>query len=168
MAIEKSFSYKCLCERSSHSWTTKTAVVPDRCAKCNAKTWNEGAPAIIEKSLADRVRELDTDRRLDLFSKFETCCGQDSGNCVCEPVEIAPVEIRSDKLSIDELRNLIAPIENVPLAPVTVSEDLWKFTSDGPEFPDSGGVYRRQYLVSNPKKRRSVRVDEDDHDRIIE
>ncbi len=46
-------------------------------------------------------------------------------------------------------------------------QELWKFTKDRPEFHDSGRVYRQQYLVSNPKQRRTVRVDDEDHEQII-
>lgn len=66
--------------------------------------------------------------------------------------------------TLAELKAMIAPIESdVPrtLAPEIIEED-WQFTSDRPTKQDSGDWLRYQFLVGNPKKRRTVVVDEDD------
>lgn len=151
--ITKAFVYKCSCESCSHQWTTKSDVIPKCCPKCHGVKWNHGAAPIIEKSLADRVRELDTDRRLSLFAHFETCCGQDSGNCICEPVEAetAQYPANGNKLSITELRALIEPIETLEPVPV----DQWQgWTEPQQTYDDQTGEMRtyRRHVKSGRTK----------------
>jgi hypothetical protein len=58
------------------------------------------------------------------------------------------------------------------IAPVVVEaeavEPEWKFTKEAPQFADDGGVYRRQLLAPMFKRSRTVRVDEEDHEKIID
>lgn len=183
--IEKNFTYKCKCSKCSHEWNTRKDALPDRCAGCNVTGWNsdyvepEAKPKL---SLEDRVRELPTDKRLDLFAQFELCCGMNLGACICPEEIIAPVQIaapvQGERLSIDQLKALIAPIENgvttlssihaqSQIAPALITED-WRFTKDNPQYDDNGRVYRQQYLAPLGKRRRSVEVDADDLEMIIE
>lgn len=46
--------------------------------------------------------------------------------------------------------------------------DEWRFTSDKPQHDEqTDWWFRTQYLVSNPKRKRTVKVDEDDFDNIL-
>ena len=122
------------------------------------------------------VQEWTTDTRLKLFEHFELCCGMNRGECVCpeETITSAAIDSPSQSGSMTDVFAFIAaaqskkgiaqPIE----APQEAVTDQWCFTSEKPQYADDCYVYRQQYLVSNPKRRRSVRVDEDDHDYLIE
>lgn len=57
------------------------------------------------------IKNLSTRDRLLLFAEFELCCGMNRGECTCEPEEFV-VEVSPARKKIDELRDLIAPIEN--------------------------------------------------------
>lgn len=75
------------------------------------------------------------------------------------------------KLSIDELRALISPIEKKETKKeevIQVVEESWKFTNDKPEYHENGRVYRKQILAPEFKKTRTVRVDEEDHTLVID
>jgi hypothetical protein len=135
------------------------------------------APTVQPKSktILDQVRELPTDKRLDLFAHFELCCGMNRGACICpaEEIEIAPIASPSTgKLNLDQLKALIAPIESgESIASASIASPIvedWRFTKDAPQYDDSGRVYRQQYLAPLGKRRRSVEVDADDLDSIIE
>lgn len=116
----------------------------------------------------EAVKTLNVADRLNVFDAFELCCGMNRGACICPPEEIviAPVDPRS---TVDTLRELIAPIERGYSVPVSdpVAED-WRFTKDAPQYDDSGRVYRQQYLAPLGKRRRSVEVDAEDLELIIE
>jgi len=48
-------------------------------------------------------------------------------------------------------------------------EEDWRFTTkDKPQYADDGNVYRKQVLWQVGKQFRTVKVDEDDHDNILE
>ncbi len=48
----------------------------------------------------------------------------------------------------------------------TIDED-WRFTKDKPQYDDSGRVFRKQYLMPDGKRTRTVEVSEYDHEEII-
>jgi len=131
--IEKNLTYKCKCSKCSHGWNTRKDKLPERCAACNVTGWNsdylepETKPQL---TLTDQVRELSVADRLELFAEFELCCGMNRGACICpaEEIEIAPIASPpTGKLNLDQLKALIAPIENGEVMP-TISapvEDVW-------------------------------------------
>lgn len=160
------------CDKCGHVWQSKLETEPGMCAKCKSKLWHGGTvEQVKELTLADRVRDLNTEKRLELFAQFELCCGMNRGQCQC-PAEVLPaqrVEATTERKTVAELRELIAPIETgEQIAPVEpVSED-WLFTKDAPQYDDTGRVFRQQYLAPLGKIRRTVEVDEDDIERIID
>lgn len=145
--IRELICYKCECAKCGHSWTTKAHELPLNCAKCKSTKWND-----------------DYD-----FSLPQ--------NAVVEPLPIVS-QAPGVKMRLDQLKALIAPIENgvttlssihaeSQIAPALITED-WRFTKDNPQYDDNGRVYRQQYLAPLGKRRRSVEVDADDLEMIIE
>lgn len=146
--LREQMVYVCTCSKCSHKWITKVKEIPVRCAKCNRVTWNDDYDFSLPQNAV--VNPLPVD---DTSSPFE-------------PLQ---AEIKQ-KLSLDQLKALIAPIESgvvTQAAPVPVVED-WRFTKDNPQYDDNGRVYRQQYLAPLGKRRRSVEVDADDLEMIIE
>lgn len=137
--IRELICYKCTCAKCAHTWTTKTHELPLNCAKCKSTKWND-----------------DYDFSLPQVEPA--------------PVEIVPAP--TGKLNLDQLKALIAPIESgESIASASIASPIvedWRFTKDAPQYDDSGRVYRQQYLAPLGKRRRSVEVDADDLDSIIE
>jgi len=138
--IRELICYKCTCAKCEHTWTTKSHELPLNCAKCKSTKWND-----------------DYD-----FSLPQ--------NAEVEPLPIAS-PAPTGKLNLDQLKALIDPIESNSIASPSIASPVvedWRFTKDAPQYDDSGRVYRQQYLAPLGKRRRSVEVDADDLDVIIE
>jgi hypothetical protein len=59
-------------------------------------------------------------------------------------------------------------LAKVDTRPVTEQvEDVWELTSDRATLNEDGRWYRYQYLTTNPKRRRLVIVDEEDHNEVV-
>lgn len=132
------------------------------------------------------LRQARPEDRLKVFALFELCCGMNRGSCICpeEPIGVSvqpfglPLaypeteRIHPDLGLADFIAKAQAKKGIVAHEPVgeLVEADEWLFTaaSNRPQQHDNGNFYREQYLVSNPKKKRTVRVDEDNLDLIIE
>lgn len=125
-------------------------------------------PEIGVKLAVLTLRDLPTSQRLEVFSEFELCCGMNLGECTCPDEEIVVNDrvISEQDEKLDRAKAIMAQFEEnegkLPGIPV-VSEEIWEFTQDKPTHNDDGRWYRYQYLVSSPKKRRMVRVDEDNY-----
>lgn len=75
----------------------------------------------------------------------------------------------TDTIAQERYSKIIVPDSTPALVePESVEIVEWRFTKDAPNYADNGNVYRQQYLVSNPKKRRAVQVDPDDVETIQE
>lgn len=165
------------CDKCSHVWRSKLETTPTICPKCKRSNWHTGTTEKPQKlTTLETVQAMTPTERMHLFNQFELCCGQLAGACTCqvEVIEIPAPQItpvQGERLSIDQLKALIAPIESGEViaqsAPVPVVED-WRFTKDNPQYDDNGRVYRQQYLAPLGKRRRSVEVDADDLEQIIE
>ena len=129
-------------------------------------------------TILDQIKELSIESRLELFEHFELCCGMNRGDCVC-PAEVisqtmfvGKLETHPENVPQNDVMAFIAKAQAAKgitqpiVAPVEIADE-WIFTKDAPQFADDGNVYRQQYLASNPKRKRSVQVDEFDHEKII-
>lgn len=134
--------------------------------------------------LLAELHELSPGDRLGLLSMFETCCGMEIGNCSCEAHGASPDEClecgmllvecicpkveKKTKMSVNELKALIGQVEN-GTQPVRASEvlDDWRFSNDAPWYADDGCTYRKQLLWPLCKRSRTVEVDADDRDVIL-
>jgi len=142
------------------------------------KTGDLSAPVKIpkrpkQKSLLELLQDTTAANRLKLFEHFELCCGMNLGQCICEEevIETAPVQAIAQPVTAPAGMNdaMARFMEKLGTAPAIEREpDQWIFSSSKVDFPDNGNAYRDQYLASNPKKHRTVRVDYDIHDRIID
>lgn len=145
--IRELICYKCTCAKCGYSWTTKSHELPLNCAKCKSTKWNDDYDFSLPQNTVD---PLPVDNSPSPFEPLQT-------------------EIKQ-KLNLDQLKALIAPIENgevMPTISAPVADD-WRFTKDAPQYDDNGRVYRQQYLAPLGKRRRSVEVDADDLEMIIE
>lgn len=108
------------------------------------------------------LRGLSRADRLSVFESFELCCGMNIGECICPPEHIGVVPmVETNRGTVDAA---MAQFLDAARAPVV---EEWRFTNDPPEYHENGNVYRRQALAPEFKKRRSVQVDEDDHEVIL-
>lgn len=128
------------------------------------------------ETIITTIQNLSVANRLSVFDAFELCCGMNRGGCIC-PDEPAPAlginldtAIPADATKqekLDALRGTIGQgvIGQKPIEPIV---ENWIFTKDKPQFAEDGRVYRQQVLAPAGKKFRTVRVDEDDHESIVE
>lgn len=123
-----------------------------------------------EAPLVNMIRGLSVGARLDLFAEFELCCGMNRGECICPEEEIAiPVAVPDHQSRLERAREALASMGSPKALDsfVAFEPETWAFTSNNPTQQESGEWLREQYLVSNPKKRRKVMVDEWDYTSII-
>lgn len=74
--------------------------------------------SLVERVVAD-LSDLSVSERLEVFEKFELCCGMNRGECVCppEPITASRAEAYVDRTederqeAIDRLRGAVAEIE---------------------------------------------------------
>lgn len=122
--IELTNVYRCICEKCKYEWTAKDATIPATCAKCRSTKWNtQSEPAT--QTLVERVKQLSTAKRLELFEHFELCCGMNRGACICEAETPKPSQtIQPEKKTILEaLQAKIDGVGNEPKAEIV--EDVW-------------------------------------------
>lgn len=133
--------YRCQCEKCGHQWTTKSNDLPRVCSKCKSVAWNEGcAPApYVAEAIPDEY----------------------------VPITLAPEDDLSAFIARAQAKKGIEPMAVVN--PVTEAPEVeeWDFNHSPPTQQESGEWLREQYLVSNPKKRRKVVVDEWDYTSIV-
>lgn len=138
--------YRCYCSKCSHSWNTKTKQIPTVCAKCHSVKWND-----------------------DYSFDTPTAIDPPMITPIVDPVTIPVVPAAG---AMSEIADFIAKAQAAkgitqPIVEPVEIADEWIFTKDAPQFADDGNVYRQQYLASNPKRKRSVQVDDFDHEKII-
>ena len=131
--------YKCICFKCKHLWVTKTFTLPEYCVKCKTKKWNDDY-------------------------QFNLPQIEDPQTLLLTKTQIASTKFDGIVMN-DAMAQFMAKTQAVEIVPEVIVED-WQFTSDKPTQQDSGDWLRYQFLVSNPKKRRTVVVDEDDFDYV--
>lgn len=127
---------------------------------------SKSAPTITTKevTILDRVKALSVADRKTLFDAFELCCGMNRGDCICPEEIITPVQIvapvQCERLSIDQLKALIAPIESGEVMP-TISapvEDVW--IDDPPTYENGEKIFWHHRPKCKPViKRREIDYD---------
>lgn len=136
--IREYIGYKCTCWKCSHQWTTKSHALPKVCPACKRITWND-----------DYVPEPIT----------PDVIGSAFGIRVDSIAELP----KQDKLAA--LRDLMGGTSAIP---IESEPEEWHFTKDKPQFnTDDGNWYRLQVLGSNPRKTRTVQVDESNYSEIV-
>lgn len=74
--------------------------------------------------IIERLKSLSTSDRLLVFESFELCCGQNRGQCICEPEPIqAP--IIEKKSVLNALQAKIDAIQSGVTSPVQTVDDSW-------------------------------------------
>jgi hypothetical protein len=74
--------------------------------------------------LIARLKSLSTNDRLIVFEAFELCCGQNRGQCICEPEPIqTPIDTRKDVLNA--LQAKINGIQTGTISPAQTVDDGW-------------------------------------------
>lgn len=121
-------------------------------------------------SLAERVAELSPKDRLELFERFELCCGMNRGECVCDCTAESSVyiegvtafhnEMDDRQAKLAALREMMANPQPEP-EPI---EDVWKFVPGVQHFGETDQYYRGQVCG---KRKRTVEVDGSDYERIL-
>lgn len=141
------------------------------------KTGDVSAPRVIpkrakQKTLLEQLQGVTASQRLKLFEHFELCCGMNIGQCICpdEVVEAMPVKAVESPVIVpsgmnDAMARFLAKVDSRPI--VEEVEEVWELTSDRATLNEDGRWYRYQYLVTNPKRRRLVIVDEEDHNEVV-
>lgn len=127
--------YKCTCGQCGHNWTTRTHELPKVCAKCKSVKWDDDQPSI---------------------------------DPVPEPAPVSVVAQTGEWVETERLGSMNAKmaaiLSSVAKPAPVVTESTWAFTRDPVQYADNGNCYRQQYDTANPKRRRTVQVDEVDHD----
>jgi hypothetical protein len=159
--------------------TVSTKELPDKRTEITvtAKIVKPPEPKLTQfESVLQVVSDWTTETRLKLFEQFELCCAMKRGNCICptEVVEIKPLQSAVISTTGDSVADFIAKAQakkGIVSQPFVTEpepdEEEWRFTSDKPQYETPYDVYRKQFLVSNPKRTRTVKVDEDNQDEII-
>lgn len=123
-------------------------------------------------TLADQVAALSPKDRLELFERFELCCGMNRGECVCEPDDLSALSegeasyiMAADdrQAKLEALREMINNPQPEPDDPEPV-EDVWKFVPGVQHFGETDQYYRGQVCG---KRKRTVEVDGSDYERVL-
>mgnify|MGYP007100077764 CR=1 FL=1 len=142
------------------------------------KTGELVVPAVMpklpkQKTLLERLQDATAAQRLNLFEHFELCCGMNRGQCICENdvVETAPTQAVQTPVTApvgmnDAMARFMAKLGTQPIVSEPI-EAVWELTNDKATHNEDGRWYRYQYLTANPKKRRLVMVDEENHSEVI-
>lgn len=166
-------TFSCVCQKCKGEWMTQSNKLPAVCRHCKTAKWNDDYTPPEPKpkpTILDHVKALTTAQRMTLFESFELCCAMNRGACVCPPEVIETKPIQTPVIAPSGMNDAMARfMAKLGTQPVIEREpDQWIFSSSKVDFADNGNAYRDQYLASNPKKHRTVRVDYDINDRIIE
>ena len=141
------------------------------------KTGDVSAPLVIpkrakQKTLLEQLQSVTASQRLKLFEHFELCCGMNIGQCICpdEVVETVPVKAIESPVTVpsgmnDAMARFLAKVDSKPVTEQI--EDVWELTSDRATLNEDGRWYRYQYLTTNPKRRRLVIVDDENHNVVV-
>ncbi len=154
------------CDKCSHVWRSKLETTPTICPKCKRSNWHTGTTEKPQKlTTLETVQAMTPTERMHLFNQFELCCGEKAGACTClvEVLEIPQPQIapvQGERLSIDQLKALIAPIESGEVMP-TISapvEDVW--IEDPPTYENGEKIFWHHRPKCKPViKRREIDYD---------
>ena len=153
------------CDKCSHVWRSKLETTPTICPKCKRSNWHTGTTEKPQKlTTLETVQAMTPTERMHLFNQFELCCGQLAGACTCQvevleipAPQIAPVQ--GERLSIDQLKALIAPIESgETIAQAAPVEDVW--IDDPPTYENGEKIFWHHRPKCKPViKRREIDYD---------